>query len=163
MAVPRNKIVVSENPRGRFQEAKLITATAKPGQCVKIADTTIVGGTGSTTLVAGGELQELSVNVGFAGLYAILTERPLLGQADSDTYAINDRVPYYQPLPGDDFIALGLSGETLNAGTRASYNVAGKLIADADGEIIVLEDGGTLSADTLILVRFGGVSTATAS
>lgn len=146
-----NTIVRSENPRGRFQEAVLKTAAAKPGQCTKISATAVVG-----------DVRTQSVVPGFAGENCILTEYLMAGEV-GDAYAVDDGVQYYIPLPGDELMVLGLSGETLNAGTRANFNAAGKLIAAAAGVWTVQEAAGTLSADTLVLARYSGNSVATAT
>lgn len=155
-----NTIVVAENPRGRFKEGVLKTATAKPGQCVKL---NAVSGVNSDPFADGASVRSYDVVPGYAGEVAVLTEKGLVGGAEGDTYAVNDGVHYYLPLPGEEFYALGLSGETLNVGTRASFDADGKLVADVDGSIICMDAGGTLAADTLLQVRVGHTTTATAS
>lgn len=164
MSVPRNRIVLSVDPRGRYHEGVLASA-AKPGTCVAVTDVTKHGGASNDVLTEGGESYEHEYTPGFAGIVTILTHfKSQLGGTpiDSDIPA-NDRCNTYSPLPGEEFMALGLSGATLNAGSRATFNAAGKLIASATGPIIVMEDGGTLAADTLLYCRLGGLSTATAS
>lgn len=159
MASP-NVIVAVGEPRGIFQEGVLKTAGAKPGQNVKLK---AVNGVSSDAFASGCSVPVYDVEPGYAGETAVLTEQNLVGKGITDAYVVDDGVHYYLPMKGEAFYALGLSGQTLNVGTRASFNAAGKLISDADGSIIVMEAGGTLSADTLIKVRQGDTTTATAT
>ena len=139
------QIVVSENPRGRFREGMLKAATtALPGQNLKHEATDVF-------------------SPGFAGELNIVVAQTLIGGTITDAYAAAARCYSYAPLPGDEFLALGLSGQTLNIGTRATFNAAGKVIAAATGELIVEEAAGELDADALVLVRLGHSNTATAS
>lgn len=163
MSTRRNKIVLSGEPRGYAYEGVLKTATAKPGQCVKITGGTVEGGDSDDVFADGGEVHELQYSPGFAGAVTLITEKNLLGFDDATAYAVDDGIHVYNPLPGEDFRALGLSGETLNVGTRANFDADGKLVAAAAGIITVLEAGGTLSADTLLICRLSGSSVATAS
>ena len=131
------QIVVSENPRGRFREGMLKSATtALPGNCLKHESTDVY-------------------SPGFAGELNIVVEQSLIGNAIDDIYPAASRFFSYCPLPGDEFLALGLSGQTLNIGTRATYNAAGLLIVAATGLLIVEEAAGTLASNRLVLVRVG--------
>ena len=159
MASP-NVIVATGEPRGLFQEATLKTAAAKPGQSVKL---TGLSGVATDAFAGGCTVREYEVAPGFAGEVCVLIEKNLVGQTISDEHAVDDGVQYYIPLPGEPFYALGLSGETLNVGTRGSFNAAGKLIADVDGPVICMDAGGALAADTLLLCRVGHTDTVTAS
>lgn len=164
MSTPRNKIVIQGEPRGCFYEGILKTAGAKPGQCVAITGVTSSGGgADGDDNFYGSVYNEYHYAPGYAGVIAVLTEQNLVGKTEDDAYAVDDGVHVYFPQPGEDFRALGLSGQTLNVGSRAAFNAAGKLIAAAAGPIIVMEAGGTLSGDTLLICRYGGVTAATAS
>lgn len=137
-------IVICQEPRGRFREHMLTAVAIKPGTNLRLNSTGLYSG-------------------GYAGEINIATERGLLGGSVTDDIPASTRVWSYTPLPGDDFLALGLSGEVLNKGTRAAFNAAGKLVAAAAGPLVVDEDAGTLAADTLVIVRLGSTTATTAS
>ena len=155
-----NTIVRSQDPRGRYAEGILKNAVVKPGTCLKVIDTTLSGNE-SDPFADGGGVRVQDVEAGMAGEFLIATEQNLIGNELTADIAVNDGIHYYIPLPGDELDVLGLSGETLNAGTRGTFNAAGKFIASATGLWVVQEDAGALAADTLVLARLGSTAEAT--
>lgn len=154
-------IVLSENPRGRFQEATLATAAIKPGTFVKVSDTD-VSGNYSDPYLEGGAVRRQTVTRGFAGEVLVATQAGLMGGAVDVELPVNSNIHYYIPLPGDEFFAMAKAGEALNAGARATIDANGLLVASATGILVVQEDGGTIAAGgELVIVRMGASNAAT--
>ena len=153
-------IVLSENPRGRFQEGVLKNAVVKPGTALKVIDTT-ASGSYTDPYLNGGLVRTQDVEAGMAGEILIATQAGLMGGSVDADLPVDSQIHYYIPLPGDEFLARAKAAETLNAGTRATFDANGLLIASATGIIVVQEDGGTVAADAKVMVRMGVTASAT--
>jgi len=155
-----HQIVLSENPRGRFQEGILKNASVKPGTALKVIDTE-VSGDYSDPYLTGGAVRRQHVEAGMAGEILITTQPGLMAGSVDAALPVDSQVHYYIPLPGDEFKARAKAAEVLDAGVRATFDADGLLVASATGILVVQEDAGTVAADAMVLVRMGVTASAT--
>lgn len=125
-----NSIVISENPRGRFQEG-YVNAALKPGTCVQID---VSEGKGTD-----GRFDWEAYNTSADGeqrLVAVLVEDDMQGYDMTTAYASGGRCKLYFPIPGDELNML-------------VANLAGTGDDHAFGDILMINDGdGKLIATT---------------
>ena len=138
-----NRIVLSENPRGRFLEGT-ITGTPLPGTIMQL-DTTAVDGNGRHTWVVFNRDDDGDRPV---GPLAVLTEK---GEGfDFDTaYVTGDRGFLYVPLPGDE---LNLRWSEAGTGTGDAVAVGDLAIVD-DGTGLLVDTTGTPQSEPFVAME----------
>lgn len=117
-----NKIIVSDNPRGRFFEG-YVNAALKPGTVVQIDVSEGLG----DDLNPDWEAYNADAD-GNRRIIAVLLEDKFQGKAATTAYASGDRCFVYVPLPGD----------LLN---MLFKNVAGTADDVAFGDLLIVDDG----------------------
>jgi len=155
-----NTIVVSCDPKGRFEEGYIASGeTPKPGQILQ-RDPTVALRNGRFTykmynLTADGNRP--------VGALWVLREDFLQGKDATQAYAAGDRCFLYCPLPGDELNLLVLdvvgTGDDKTAGAALSVDDGtGKLVAGTgdSSPFQLLETITDPVADTLAWVCFGG-------
>lgn len=90
-----------------------------------------------------------------AGPITVVREDRNLGLTVDDVYTNGENLMLHHAKPGDVFLALVLSGETVNKGDGLTFNTAGKAVVDAtNAPMIAMEDSdGALAEDTLMKMR----------
>lgn len=158
MADRYGTVVVSNDPRGRYQEC-LITATPKPGTCMTVlAATEPVNGIFTYEAFnrdADGDNAEI----------AVLVEDELQGRDITTAYVAATQGRMYFPLPGDFLQMLVLN----IAGTSDSFAIGDLMIVnDGDGKLIattgspesepfrIMETIAAITADTIVLCQYTG-------
>ena len=153
-----NGIVVSSEPRGRFDEC-IISGTPKPGTCMsRLAATEPVGGRYTY------EAYNPSAD-GEQLAWGVLLPDDNQGRAATAAYAAAERGFLYFPVNGDELNCLVAN----IAGTGDAFAIGDKLmIDDGTGKLIattgspetesfeVLETKAALTADTLVHVQYNG-------
>lgn len=132
-----NKIIVSDNPRGVFEEI-IVVGTPKPGTCMHYTTAARVGGrasmepagtTGGQGMAADGDQIPIAVLLSHVDHPACPP-----GQTATDAYATGDRGCVYYPLPGEELNVLfgnasGTADDVVAMTTKLMVN-------DGDGKLI---------------------------
>lgn len=117
-----NLIVVTANPKGRFDEC-IISGTPLPGSFMELVPNTALQGGRAT-------YRKRSSTAGSQGPVAILREDGSQGKTATQAYANNDRGFLYFPLPGDELNAL----VTVPGTGTGTIDLEGQLLeCDANG------------------------------
>ncbi len=137
-----NKIIVTPEPKGRFEEIVVI-GTPKPGQCMEIIPTTNVpvGGrsnfepagttaaSGSQGMSADGDRIPVCVLLCFLDHVACPP-----GKTATDAYVSGERGAVYYPVPGEELNILFQN----NTGTADDVRIGDKgIIDDGTGKVLV--------------------------
>lgn len=126
-----NNIIVTSDPKGRFEEGPILTAE-KPGTiCERLPSTALVGGRFTYRVYQPGTDGEQP-----KGAFWVLLADWMQGKSATDAYAAGDRGFFYSPEPGDELNLL-------------LANIAGTADDHAIGEMLMVDTGtGKLIATT---------------